>query len=257
LEPRTFSKAIVRTPGKSLVNGLTTSQEGPPNFNSALQQHSKYVEALQKCGLQVQVLAAQEEYPDSTFIEDVALMTPHCAIITNPGAPSRRGETEGLDAVLSHTTTHIEYIRKPGCVEAGDILMVGSHYYIGLSERTNIIGARQIIHILQDYGMTGSLVKLHEVLHLKTGVAYLEHNNLVACGEFITHPEFQKFNILPIPEPESYAANCIWVNDTVLIPAGYPRACSIIKGAGYSMLEVNVSEFRKLDGGMSCLSLRF
>ncbi len=95
------------------------------------------------------------------------------------------------------------------------------------------------------------------MLHLKTGVAYLEQNNLVACGEFVTNPNFTKFNIIEIPKEEDYAANCIWINDKVLVPKGYPKSKEKILDAGYSILEIDVSEFKKLDGGLSCLSLRF
>jgi len=105
--------------------------------------------------------------------------------------------------------------------------------------------------------MSGSVVSLQKVLHLKTGLAYLENNNLVASGEFLMHDEFRRFNLLPIDEDESYASNCIWVNDHVLIPKGFPKARKTIENAGYSIIEVDVSEFRKLDGGLSCLSLRF
>ena len=136
-------------------------------------------------------------------------------------------------------------------------MMVGNHYYIGLSARTNLNGAEQTISILNKYGMSGSVIKLEKVLHLKTGLAYLENNNLVVCGEFLSNQEFKKFNIIEIPEEESYAANCIWINDKVLIPKGYPITRQKITDAGYMVVEVDVSEFRKLDGGLSCLSLRF
>jgi dimethylargininase len=135
--------------------------------------------------------------------------------------------------------------------------MVGSHFYIGLSARTNLEGARQVIRFLQKYGLTASTVELKEVLHLKTGVAYLERNNLVAFGEFLSKPEFRKFNLLPIDPDERYAANCLWINDRVLIPAGYPKTRMTLEKAGYTTIQVDVSEFRKLDGGLSCLSLRF
>ncbi|MCK5341886.1 MAG: N(G),N(G)-dimethylarginine dimethylaminohydrolase, partial [Candidatus Heimdallarchaeota archaeon] len=122
---------------------------------------------------------------------------------------------------------------------------------------TNQNGAEQVIGILNKYEMTGSVVKLEEVLHLKTGLAYLENNNLVVCGEFLSNPEFEKFNIIEISEDESYAANCVWINNKVLIPLGFPDTKQKIEAAGYSVIEVDVSEFRKLDGGLSCLSLRF
>ena len=252
-----FRKAIVRKPGKSMLKGLTTAELGLPDYEKALLQHAEYVKALQECGLEVIVLNADEDYPDSTFVEDTALLTHKCAIVTNPGALSRRGEVVEIKKVLKEHYCNIEEVHLPGMVEAGDIMMVGSDFYIGLSERTNEEGARQVIEYLEKYGMRGFTVKLEEVLHLKTGVAYLEQNNLLACGEFLSKEEFQKFTILEIDEKESYAANCIWVNDRVLVPKGYPKAKEIIKNAGYEVKEIDVSEFRKLDGGLSCLSLRF
>ena len=252
-----FRKAIVRKPGKSMLKGLTTAELGLPDYEKALLQHAEYVKALQECGLEVIVLNADEDYPDSTFVEDTALLSNKCAIITNPGALSRRGEVVEIKKVLKEHYSNIEEVELPGTVEAGDIMMVGSDFYIGLSERTNEEGARQVIEYLEKYGMRGFTVKLEEVLHLKTGVAYLEQNNLLACGEFLSKEEFQKFTILEIDEKESYAANCIWVNDTVLIPKGFPKAKDVIMNAGYAVKEIDVSEFRKLDGGLSCLSLRF
>lgn len=252
-----FKRAIVRRPGKSMVGGITTAGLGKPDHGLALVQHEAYVSTLQGCGLEVIVLPADEKYPDSTFIEDTALLTPKCAIITNPGALSRRGETAEIKKVLGDFYSDIEKVREPGKVDGGDIMMVGSHYYIGLSGRTNKDGARQVIGYLEKHGMAGSTVKMGKILHLKTGVSYLERNNLVASGLFFDSSEFQKFNRLKVEDDESYAANCIWVNDKVLVPKGYPKAKKTIEGAGYSTIELDMSEFRKLDGGLSCLSLRF
>jgi len=175
-----FSNAIVRKPSKSMINGLTDANLGVPDYQKALDQHESYVHALKECGLNVKELDADENFPDSTFVEDIALLTPRCAIITNPGAPSRRGEIIGMKKVVQEFYSNIEEIMASGRVEAGDIMMIGSHFYIGLSERTNQNGAEQVISILNKYGMTGSAVKLEKVLHLKTGLAYLENNNLVA-----------------------------------------------------------------------------
>jgi len=252
-----FSNSIVRKPGKSLVRGLTGAELGIPDYPKACIQHESYVRALKECGLKVKVLESDEEFPDSTFVEDTALLTSRCAVISRPGALSRRGEVIGIKPVIEDFYSDIEEIQPPGTVEAGDIMMVGGHFYIGLSGRTNQNGADQIIRILEKYGMSGSVIKLEKVLHLKTGVSYLEHNNLAACGEFLSHPEFERFHIIEIPEEESYAANCVWVNDRVLIPKGYPETRRKIMDAGYAVIEVDVSEFRKLDGGLSCLSLRF
>ena len=151
----------------------------------------------------------------------------------------------------------VEEIKEPGTLEAGDVMMVGSHYFIGLSERTNAQGACQLISILNKYGMTGSAVSLKNVLHLKSGVSYLENNNLLVTGEFKYHPEFQKYNLILIDGEEKYAANSLWINNNVLVPQGFPITKSKIEVLGYQTIEVDVSEFRKLDGGLSCLSLRF
>ena len=253
-----FTNAIVRTPGRSIVKGLSDSKTlGLPKYEEAMIQHQSYIDALTKCGLDVLVLEPCEEYPDSTFVEDVALITPNCAIITRPGVPSRRGEVHEIEFLLKQKFSNIEVIEAPGTIEGGDIMMIGDHYYIGLSERTNLEGAKQIIQILSKYGMSGSTISLNKVLHLKTGLSYLEENNLVVCGEFINDASFRRYNPIEIPEKESYAANCIWVNESVIIPLGYPTTKQRITNAGYPVIETNVSEFQKLDGGLSCLSLRY
>ena len=253
-----FTKAIVRTPGKSLVNGLSDSKHlGAPDYSKAIIQHQQYIEALKSCGLKITVLDPCEEYPDSTFVEDVALITPSCTIMTRPGAESRRGEVTKMTKTLESQFKNLEYIESPGTIEAGDIMMVGDHYYVGLSERTNLQGAEQLIAILVRHGLKGSTVRLKEVLHLKTGLSYLENNRLVVCGEFKNDPVFSGFDQIEIPESESYAANCIWVNDNVIIPSGYPITKQKVSATGYNVIEADVSEFKKLDGGLSCLSLRY
>jgi dimethylargininase len=252
-----YTQAIVRRPCPAIVNGLTSSRLGKPDYELALKQHLQYQKALMTCGLKMHILEADNNYPDSTFVEDTALVTPKFASITNPGAPSRRGETKEIATLLGRFFKEIESIAPPGTVDGGDILMVGTHYYIGLSDRTNEEGAKQMIGILEKYELSGSLMTLENVLHLKTGVSYLENNTLLAAGEFIEKSEFKKLNMIPVDEDESYAANSIWVNDCVVMPSGYPKTQHLIEKAGYKILTVNTSEFRKVDGGVSCLSLRF
>lgn len=255
-----FKNVIVRKPAKSLVDGITSNpQLGRPDYELALKQHESYIEALKQCGVEVTVLPPMEQYPDSCFVEDAAVITRKCAIITNPGAASRNGEArEILPAVRKFfKDDEIEYIKAPGTLEGGDVMMVGDHFYVGRSARTNEEGIRQFIEILERHGLTGSEVPLEHVLHLKTGVNYIENNNMLVSGEFVDKPDFAKFNKIVIPEEESYAANCIWVNGKVIVPTGYPTVERLVREAGYEVILADTSEYRKLDGGLSCLSLRF
>ncbi len=252
-----FKHAIVKTPCQAMINGISDAQLGLPDYELALQQHQNYIQALQQCGVKVIALPAEENFPDSCFVEDPAILTPSCAIITNPGAASRKGETKTIEKAVAEFYPQLHHIKAPGSLDGGDVMMVGTHFYIGLSARTNQQGADQLIEILEVHNMSGSCVALSDMLHLKTGLSYLENNHLVACGEFLNKAAFQKFDILPVDSNESYAANCIWVNETVIIPAGFPNTQKMIENAGFKVLPVDVSEFQKLDGGLSCLSLRF
>ncbi len=255
-----FKNIIVRKPSKSIIDGITSAPElGKPNYELAMQQHEKYIQALKECGCEVTVLEALEEFPDSCFVEDTAVLTPNVAIISRPGAESRRKESEHMVSTIQKffPDDKIEYIKSPGTMEGGDVMMVGNHFYIGKSDRSNEEGCKQFIQILEKYGHTGSIVEMKEMLHLKTGVNYLENNNLLAAGEFLTNPEFDKYNKYEIPEDEAYAANCIWVNDKVIVPEGYPKVKELVEKMGYEVLTVDTSEYRKIDGGLSCLSLRF
>ena len=252
-----FTNAIVCTPSPSIIDGITYSRVGKPFYPLAIEQHSKYVETLKLLGLKVRILPEKEMFPDSTFIEDVALCTPPCAIITRPAAPSRRDEISGIHEVLSEFYDKIEKITFSATLEAGDVMMVGSHYFIGISERTNSEGADQLIKILNKYKMTGSKVSLKKMLHLKSGVSYLENSNMLVYGEFIKNKEFERYNRIRIDEDESYAANSLWINGKVIVPDGFPKTRKKIEKAGYETIALNVSEFRKIDGGLSCLSLRF
>ena len=249
--------AILCRPCPSITDGITASNLGKPVLSDALDQHNKYAEILQKLGLKTQILPPKTMFPDSTFIEDVALCTSRCAIITSPGAASRQGEIKGMKKVLSEYYVSIEEIKHPATLEAGDVMMVGDHFYIGISGRTNPEGADQLIKILNKYGLSGSKVPLMKMLHLKSGVSYLENNNILVCGEFIENKIFDRFNRIIVDDDESYAANSLWINSKVLVPEGFPKTREKIGQAGYETITVDVSEFGKIDGGLSCLSLRF
>lgn len=260
-----FSNALVRRPCRNLVHGLSAAGMGLPDYGRAVEQHNAYVEALRSCGLAVTVLESDEAYPDSVFIEDTAVCCEKVAVIARPGANSRRGEEKTVALALADFYPQLEGIRAPGTLEGGDVMRAGERFYIGLSAaparggtaRTNGDGAQQLTAILRRHGYESLSIPLRQVLHLKTGISYLDNNRLLACGEFLHHPLLSSFAIIPVPAGESYAANSLWVNGRVLVPAGFPGTRQAIEKAGYDTVPLDVSEFRKLDGGLSCLSLRF
>lgn len=252
-----FRHAIVRTPCRRLSEGLTTADLGPPQYEAALRQHRGYISALQTCGVEVEVLEADERFPDSTFVEDTAVLCEHCAFITIPGAPSRQGEEERVAAALARHFAMITRIQAPGTLDGGDVLRVEDRFFIGLSARTNGEGARQLANALGRFGYIASTVPLQSMLHLKTGISYLGENTVLVSGELAEHEVFRRFRRLTVPPEEAYAANSIRVNDTVIVPAGFPRTAEMVGEAGFRVLAVEVTEFRKVDGGLSCLSLRF
>lgn len=254
-----FKNIIARKPCPSITEGLTTASSGKPDYKLACKQHEAYIEALGKCGVEITLLEANDEYPDSCFVEDIALCTKKNAIITRPGATSRRGEAElpDMKTALEEFFVDIDVIREPGTVDAGDIMMVGEHFFIGLSGRTNEEGAKQAIIHIEKFGFTGSTIEMKNALHLKTGLAYIENNNLLVCGEFVDNPAFGSFNRIEVDPDEAYAANCVWVNGKVIFPEGYPKTKRKLEDLGYKVITVDTSEFRKIDGGLSCLSLRF
>jgi dimethylargininase len=252
-----FTSAVVKTPCRNLVNGIRHADLGTPDFTRACRQHDRYIDALETCGLSVTVLEPDEAFPDSTFIEDTCLVTEHCIVITRPGHPSRQGETRTVAGAMQRFGRPVLEITAPATLDAGDVMQVNHHFYVGLSGRTNSAGIRQLEQILAPYGYTVSAIALTSVLHLKTGVSYLENNCLLAWGEFITLPEFAGFTILGVDDSEAYAANSVWINDRVLVPKGFEKTRSRIAARGYDTIAVDVSEFQKLDGGLSCLSLRF
>ncbi len=252
-----FTRAIVRRPGRSIVAGLSLSGKNCPVYAKALEQHHCYVEALQTCGITVQELDELEEYPDSTFVEDTAVLTPHCAILTRPGAPSRRAEAASMVQTLTKFFATVEEISSPGILDGGDILQVGSHFFIGQSQRTDNDAAQQFITIVEKYGMSGSTVTVHDVLHLKTGVTAINAGTLVAAGEFVDHPAFRDFKVIPVARNEDAAANCIACNGHIILSAGCPETKKKLAPFASDIIEVDISEFAKIDGGLTCLSLRF
>ena len=251
-----FTRAIARAVPETIEAGITSADLGRPDYERAREQHDSYVGALERCGLEVTVLSADERYPDSVFIEDTAVVTERCAVIANPGASARRGEVGEVEEALSKHYENIERIVSPGTLDGGDVLQVGDHFYIGLTRRTNREGAEQLSALLRRYGFGACFVDVRRFLHLKTGVAYLGGNDLVVAGELVANAEFDGFDKIVVSPDEEYCANCIRVDDHVLVTGGYEETKRKIVERGYEVIELEMSEFRKLDGGLSCLSLR-
>ncbi|MDD2195974.1 MAG: arginine deiminase family protein [Bacteroidales bacterium] len=249
-----FTRAIVRKPGKSFAKGITTSNLGKPSFELALEQHAAYREMLKQSGIDVIVLEADERYPDGCFVEDTAVVTNEAAIITRPGDPSRLGEEESILQTISKYKK-IERITAPGNLEGGDILRVEKKFYIGITKRTNTEGANQLAQLLKKYGYTATQVPVKNILHLKTGIAYLGDNNFIGVDEL--KGIAQGKNMIKVEQSEEYSANCLRVNDNLIIPKGFPKSKSQIVSLGYNIIELEMSEFRKMDGGLTCLSLLF
>ncbi len=252
-----FTKAIVRRPSQSLIQGITTADLGLPDFSLALKQHDAYIEALQTCGLAVTILEANEEYPDSVFVEDTAVVTGNIATLSNPGPTSRKGELAAIEPDIRSAFETVYQIESPGTFEGGDVLQVEQNFYVGLSDRTNLAGFKQFSEFMKNHSFTCLAIDMKDILHLKTGLSFLGDNSLLLVEAFENEPNFSSYRRIVVDEKEAYAANCIRVNDYVLLPSGYSRVSANLKTEGFNVIELDMSEFQKLDGGLSCLSLRF
>ena len=255
-----FTRSIVRPPGVNFSAGLTTVDLGIPNHNLALTQHAAYCKALVSCGLTVTTLPVDEDYPDSTFVEDTAIITERGAIITRPGEGTRRGEIASISSELSRYFDKAARIEGPGTVDGGDVCEAGGHFFIGISDRTNEAGATQLSKLLCDLDYSSEFVDIRGVkgiLHLKSGIASLGANRLVVIDGLADRERFRGYELIKVQPSEEYAANCVAVNSSVLIAAGFPVLEKQLCDRGFKTVALEMSEFQKMDGGLSCLSLRF
>lgn len=255
-----FTRAITRTPAANFAAGLTTVDLGLPDYEKTITEHQLYQAALKHCGLTLIELPADPRYPDSTFVEDTAILTELGAILTRPGAESRKGETDAIKANLKTFYPELAEISAPGTLDGGDICEAGTHFFIGISLRTNEAGGQQLADWLASKGYTSSFVDIRQtkgILHLKSGISYIGENRLVVIDSLAMHPDFKGYELVRMSPDEDYAANCIRVNDYILIAYGYPKFEATLRGLGYKLIVLEMSEYQKMDGGLSCLSLRF
>ena len=251
-----FTYAITRQPGVNFANGLTQADLGRPSYSLISLQHAAYVDTLKGLGLTVTEMEPLRDYPDAYFIEDPALVTPDVAILTIPGAPSRQGEQNSLAPVLQ-LYRELVHIQPPGTVDGGDILMAGNEIFVGLSARTNSNGAQQLSEILNKHGYRLTPIAIEGGLHLKSDVNYIGDNTLLLTRGFAQLAEFDRYDKIVLKDEESYAANTLLINGCLITPKGFPDTHKKIEQTGYDVVELDVSEMQKMDGGLTCLSLRF
>jgi len=251
-----FTHAICRKPGLNFSHGLTTVQGVKPEYALMMTQHDAYVDALKKLGLQVEVLEPLGEFPDAYFVEDAAIVTAELAIVTRPGAKARRGEAPALEPVLAKYRP-IAHIEAPGKLDGGDVLIIGHHALIGVSERSNPEGAEQLGELLEAKGYAWTAVPVAEGLHFKSSVNWVGGKYLLVTEDFAGMDELEGFRQIVVDPAETYSANVLWINGTLLIPKGYPLTRKKLEGLGQPIVELDTSEARKMDGGLTCMSLRF
>lgn len=253
-----FTHAICRKPALSSVKGLRAVDTGAPDIRIFQQHHADYVVALTSAGAQVTLLDALEAYPDSVFVEDSALCLAEGAIAMRPGAPSRLGEAAEMSPALQNLYTEVRQIEGPGYIEGGDILVTEREILVGRSARTDAAGVAELRTLVADWGYTvRELQTPPDVLHFKTDCSLLDEQTILTTNRLATSGCFEGYNLIYTAEGEEACANAIRFNDIVIMPAGFPKTADKLDKAGYRIVEIGNSEAAKLDGGMSCLSLRF
>jgi dimethylargininase len=226
----------------------------------ALEQHAAYCETLERLGVSLVRLAPDADFPDSTFVEDGTIVTSQGAMLTRPGAPSRAGEVAALRTALEQWFPHLDEITSPGTVDGGDVCEAGPHFFIGISHRTNPQGAAQLAEWLAGHRFTSTVIDIRSMpglLHLKTGLSWLGERRLLVSPGVAGHGALEGWEIVRVPTGEDYAANCVRVNDTVLVARGFPVTGALLGELGYRLACLDMSEYRKMDGGLSCLSVRW
>jgi dimethylargininase len=253
-----FTHAITRRPSSSIAEGLRAVDTGSPDLGLMLQHHADYVAALRSTGATIIELAALDDYPDSVFVEDTALCLPQGAVIMRPGAPTRLGEAGEMSPNLESLYTSVVRIREPGRIEGGDILVTETEILVGRSARTDAAGVGELVRLVAPWGhRVREVFTPPGVLHFKTDCSLLDAETILATPRLDASGCFEGYRVFHTAAREEACANAIRFNDIVLMPAGFPRTADMLDKAGYDLRIIGNSECAKLDGGMSCLSLRF
>ena len=253
-----FTHAICRKPGRSVVRGLRASNAGDPDFDAFSREHAAYVEAVAEAGVEVTLLEPLEAWPDSVFVEDPALCVAGAAIILRPGAPSRFGERDAARAALrEHFDTVLE-LGGGGFVDGGDILVTGREVLVGLSTRTDSKGVEALSLIMNELELPMRVIRTPpDILHFKSECGLLDDETVFCTGALAASGCFSGYRVIECPAGEEAAANLVRVNGAVLASAGHPRTVGLLAGEGYDVRTIPTVQAARLDGGLSCMSLRF
>ena len=233
---------------------ITHIERTPIDLELARTQHRAYVNALKDLRCDVIELPAEADLPDSVFVEDTAFILPEIAVITRPGADSRKSETESIARVLS-PYIKLVYVREPATVDGGDVLVLGKQIYVGLSTRSNQAAIDQSNELLGEYGYTVTGVELHDCLHLKSAVTRVDDGTLIINKDWVDESHFENFDLIEVDPSEPFAANCLPIGDSMIYPTAFPKTCAEIEKLGYKVLTVDVSELAKAEGAVTCCSL--
>ncbi|MFV1591089.1 arginine deiminase family protein [Phaeobacter sp. JH20_36] len=253
-----FSRAITRRPASSITDGLRAEDIGTPDLDRMLAAHADYVAALKSTGAEVIELPPLEAFPDAVFVEDTALCLPKGAVLMRPGAPSRLGEVAEMAPTLRQCYGELREINGPGFIEGGDILVTDREILVGRSARTDAAGVAELAEIVSDWGHSLREVFTPEgVLHFKTDCSLMDGETILATKRLDASGCFEGYRVLHVAEGEEAAANAIRYNKLVIMAAGFPRTAEMLDREGYEVVQISNTECAKLDGGMSCLSLRF
>ncbi|MEW6131083.1 MAG: arginine deiminase-related protein [Acidobacteriota bacterium] len=222
----------------------------------AYKQHRQYEDALRELGCEVMALAAEPDFPDSVFVEDTALVFDELAIITRPGAKSRRPETQSIAKAIE-PFRKLQFIKSPATLDGGDVLTIDKQIFIGRSSRTDTLAIEQARTILAPFGYDVRSVEVKHCLHLKSAVSRLAKNTLLINASFVDRAAFAGFDFIEVDEREPFAANALLIQDTVIYPADFPKTRMKIEAAGVQVEVVEMSELIKAEGAVTCCSLIF
>ncbi len=255
---RLFDSVLVRPPTYDLIRCVSTHPlRNTVDPSLALRQHGEYVKALRGEGIDVHVLPQLNGFPDAVFIQDTAVISSvqRKALISRFGVPSRRGEERSVEEFVSKAGFEISRVEPPATLEGGDVLVTDvGVIYVGVSTRTNPQGVEVLRHFFREHKVVA--VSTEKVFHLLSAVNYIGSKTIAVVPELVDASYFEGFKLVRIPLDEAYAANMLYLgNGKVLLPAGHPKTVEKLRSEGLTPLEVEISEFRKCDGGVTCLSL--